>query len=128
MRIFNHDTHDNCTDTTHDLGTQNGGDTILFGDGLHAGHVGKADAQDDRKARAQAQPAFFSQRKQLEQGGKGGYDKRSLDQDHPVCGIDTGRAGNDDSGRHAAHNHGDYVLERQGNRLAHFWNAVQIEQ
>lgn len=68
----------------HDLGSQYGGDAVALCNGLHTGHIGKADAHDDRQGGADVESALAAQREKLEQGGDCGHKKSSLDEDHLV--------------------------------------------
>ena len=99
------------------------------GDGLHARDVGKADAYNDRKPRAETESALFAANgENLQKGRDSRDDQRGLNEYDAVAHIETGRVGNDDGRGDAADYHGHEVLEGQGQRSAHGRYAVSGEQ
>ena len=109
--------YDDGDNAAYDLGAQDGCDIVGARDGLHAGHVGKADAHDDGQGAAKLEVLPFYKRKELEQGADGGAEESGLDQDDPVAAADARDARDDDGGRDASHDHGDHVLESQRESL-----------
>ena len=92
--------------------------------GLHAGHVGKANAQNDRQAGTET-PA---DRIELQQRGHSGHHQGRLDQKNLIRQGQSDSAGDHDGGCDAAHNHGHQVLQCQGERGADGRDAVELEQ
>ena len=120
--------YDNGAHAAYNLGSQYGGNAGLLRNGLHAGNVGKAYAQDNRKAGTQMETVLIAYGEELQQGGQGRYNQGSLNQQNPVCRVNACCAGNNNGRRHTAYNHGYYMLKGQGNCLAHFWHTIQIKQ
>ena len=57
--------YDDGNDSSHYLGSQDGGNIIGACDSLHTGYVSKADAQDDRKGASQLEVSEFNEGEQL---------------------------------------------------------------
>ena len=123
--LFDEQPDEDGHEPAHHHGAGDGGDSAAGrGDRLHAGHIGEADAHDDRQSGAEAAGDGI----ELQQRGNGGHDQRRLDQEHLVAGGEPNGVGDDDGGRHAAHDHGDQMLQREGYGGAGGRSAVEPEQ
>ena len=129
---------DDGYDSSHQLGSQDGGHVEALCDGLHAGDVGEADAHDHRQSapKLKSKALFRSaglargtlnKRKQLEKGADGGHHQGRLDQKHPIPAVKARGSCHDDGGSDAAHDHGHHMLEGQRKGLGHGRYAVQFK-
>ena len=117
--------HHDGDDSTHDHGPGHGPHAAPGGgDGLHAGHVGKADAHDHRQAGAE----ILIHRVKLDEGAHGGHHQGRLNQQYLIRRAEADGPGDDDGRRDAAHNHGDKVLKGQGDGGPKRGNASNLEQ
>lgn len=123
--LLDKEPHDNGDNAAHDHGAGNGCHAATAGgNGLHTGHVGEADAQNDRQAGAEA-PANGIE---LQQRGHGRHDQRCLNQQNLIRQGQSDSAGDHDGGRDTAHDHGYQMLQCQGDRGANGRDAVELEQ
>ena len=126
--LFDGQTHQNGTKAAHNLGSQDGGYAGDLCDGLHAGYIGKAHAEDYGKSGAQVKAFPVSDGKELQEGTQGRDYQGSLDQDYPVSCLKACYAGDNDSGSDASHNHGYHMLESHGKGLGHFRDPVHLKK
>ena len=125
MDGLDEDAHQRGDDAAHDHGPRHRGQPAVAGDdGLHAGQIGEADAEDHRQSRAEPSPDG----KKLQQRGDGGHHQRRLDEEHPLA-LGQARGVGDDDGRcHAPHDHGHQMLQCHGDGHPHRRDTAELEQ
>ena len=114
------DTDQDRNRAAHQLRAENGGQVKPASQRYQHGYVCKAGAHNDGKAGA----AVFMDRKHLDQRSNRGYEQRRLDQDNLVLPAGACHSRDDDGRRHTAYDHGNHMLERQGQCLGHFGYSI----
>ncbi len=128
LNLLDKKSHNHSHDTADNLSPENGSHTAGAGNGLHGGHIGKADAHDHRQTTADMKSVLFAQSVNLQQGGQRRHHQRGLDHQHLIRIRQARCIGHDDGRGHTAHNHGHNVLECHGKHFADPRRAFHFEE
>ena len=109
--LLHQNSHDNRYNSTCDLRSHNGINSVSVRNGLHTWHICEADTHDHGKSGTN--PKLFPDWKQLDQSGKRSDHKSSLNEDDLVLILKAGCSCHNNGRGDTSHDHCNYMLQRK---------------